>query len=149
MLTIRAATPADRDDYFAMAKAFYQTDAVMHPIPDAHFETTWEEVMRSSRYAAIDLLEADGETVGYALYAKTFSQEAGGMVLWLEELFIREKYRSKGYGRAFFEQLLRTLPVEVRRVRLEAERDNTHAVRLYESLGFEWMEYESMMLERE
>ena len=149
MLTIRPIEPRDRETYFAMAKAFYQTDAVMHPIPDVHFETTWEEVMRSSLYAAIDILEADGETVGYALYAKTFSQEAGGMVLWVEELFLCEEHRGKGYGRAFFEQLLKTLPPEVRRVRLEAERDNERAVRLYESLGFEWMEYESMMLERE
>ncbi len=148
MLMIRPIEPRDREAYFAMAKAFYQTDAVMHPIPDAHFETTWEEVMRSSHYAAADILEADGETVGYALYAKNFSQEAGGMVLWVEEVFVREEHRGKGYGRAFFEQLLKALPPEVRRVRLEAERDNERAVRLYESLGFEWMEYESMMLER-
>ena len=39
---------------------------------------------------------------GYGLIAKTFSQEAGGMVYWLEELYILEEYRSKGLGSEYF-----------------------------------------------
>ena len=35
---------------------------------------------------------------GYALLAKTFSQEAGGLVVWLDEMYVRPAYRSKGLG---------------------------------------------------
>ena len=36
----------------------------------------------------------EGEIVGYLLTAKTYSREAGGLVLWLEEMYMRPAYRS-------------------------------------------------------
>lgn len=73
-----------------------------HPVPDSYLEKTFEECMKSDTYAELFILEWEGEIAGYGLIAKTFSQEAGGMVYWLEELYILEEYRSKGLGRGVF-----------------------------------------------
>ena len=145
----RPITSQDREAYLAMTSAFYSTDAVMHPIPRSHMEATFEELMRRDTYAAAYICEEQDTILGYALLAKTFSQEAGGTVLWVEELFIKEAYRGKGYGKQFFEYLLSSLPADVKRVRLEVERDNTAAVRMYEYFGFSFFEYDQMALERE
>lgn len=144
----RPIKASDREEYLAMADAFYHTDGVIRPVPCGHLEAGFDELMRSDQYAYAYICQADGDTVGYALIAKTFSQEAGGIVLWVEELFIKDGYRDKGLGKAFFEHFFETLPADVKRVRLETERGNDKAVRLYKSLGFEFLEYDQMILEQ-
>lgn len=144
----RRIRPEDREQYLAMVDAFYRTDGVIRPIPRAHSEACFNELMRSKQYTYAYICEAGGETVGYALLARTFSQEAGGIVLWVEELFIKEAHRGKGLGKAFFEHLLDTLPDDVRRVRLEIERDNARAIAVYKHFGFDFFEYDQMILER-
>ncbi len=144
----RKIRPEDREEYLAMADAFYHTDGVIRPIPRAHLEAGFEELMRSEQYAYAYMCEADGEAVGYALIAKTFSQEAGGIVLWVEELFIKDGYRDKGLGKAFFAHFFDTLPAEVKRVRLEIELDNARAIAVYKSFGFDFFEYDQMIWER-
>ena len=145
---IRQLTQNDRQLYITMAKEFYHSDAVLHPIPDAHFERTADEALRSDTYAEIYLFEYEGETAGYGLTAKTFSQEAGGYVWWIEEVYIREQFRSRGLGREFFQYLERSKGQEAARLRLEVEAGNTRAVSLYERLGYEVLDYVQMVKDK-
>lgn len=142
---IRKMTESDRDLYIEMAEEFYHSDAVLHPIPRAHFEKTAEEALKSGTYAEIYLLEYEGEPAGYGLTARTFSQEAGGQVLWIEELYIREAFRSRGLGREFFSYLEENNKGVLSRLRLEVEADNTRAISLYERLGYEVLDYVQMI----
>ncbi|HJA20263.1 MAG TPA: GNAT family N-acetyltransferase [Candidatus Mediterraneibacter ornithocaccae] len=142
---IRKMTESDRDLYIEMAEEFYHSDAVLHPIPRAHFEKTAEEALKSGTYAEIYLLEYEGKTAGYGLTARTFSQEAGGQVLWIEELYIREAFRSRGLGREFFSYLEENNKGVLSRLRLEVEADNTRAISLYERLGYEVLDYVQMI----
>jgi len=148
MVTFRLVAPGDRDEYIAMVSRFYATEAVIRPVPTAHIEAGFEEMLRSDRYAVGVMFEVGEQIVGYALLGKTFSQEAGGMALWVEELFVKEEWRGKGIGKAFLQTMLAQLPPHVRRVRLEVERDNEAVVGLYQSVGFEWFEYDQMVVER-
>ncbi len=138
-------TENDKELYITMAEEFYNSDAVLHPIPRDHFEKTANEALRSDEYAEIYLLEYEGETAGYGLTARTFSQEAGGQVLWIEELYIRKEFRSKGLGREFFSSLEDKNRGEIVRLRLEVEADNTRAISLYERLGYEVLDYVQMV----
>ena len=142
---IHRLTENDRDVYMEMAREFYHTDAVLQPIPDEYYVRTVEEAIRSDAYAEIFLFECGGETAGYGLTAKTFSQEAGGYVWWIEEVYIREKFRSRGLGREFFRYLEEQKGKEVTRLRLEVEKENTRAVSLYERLGYEVLDYVQMV----
>ena len=142
---IRRLTSADRETYLAMARAFYQSDAVLHPVPDSHLEATFAEMLRSDQYAEGFLLLSAGLPAGYALLSKTFSQEAGGRVVWLEELFVLPEYRGRGIGRAFFAYLHEHIPAA--RYRLEAEPENAGALRLYRSLGYRELPYSQLFKE--
>lgn len=142
---IRKMTENDKELYITMAEEFYNSDAVLHPIPRDYFEKTANEALRSDEYAEIYLLEYEGETAGYGLTARTFSQEAGGQVLWIEELYIRKEFRSKGLGREFFSSLEDKNRGEIVRLRLEVEADNTRAISLYERLGYEVLDYVQMV----
>ncbi len=50
-------------------------------------------------YADVLMLEVDGKRIGFALYYYTFSTFEGKPTLYLEDLFILQNERHKGYGR--------------------------------------------------
>ena len=142
---IRKLTAEDRKLYVEMAHEFYHSDAVLHPVPDAFFERTADEALQSGQYAEIFVFEYEDRPAGYGLIAKSYSQEAGGAVWWIEEVYIREEFRSKGLGREFFQYLEEYMPPEVRRLRLEVEEDNVRAASLYRRLGYEVLGYVQMI----
>lgn len=145
-MNIRPLTVADRAVYLELVHAFYHSDAVLHPVPDCYFERTFDELMRSDAYAECYLFETEAGVAGYALLAKTFSQEAGGMVLWIEELYVKESCRSMGIGSAFFAFLEERYP-QICRIRLEVEEENIRARELYRRRGFTSLPYLQMIKE--
>lgn len=144
---IRPITKEDKNIFLILAKAFYASPAVAHTIPTGHHTAAFEQLMKNDTYAQCYMIEHNGKVVGYALLAKTFSQEAGGMVVWIEELFILPEYRNKGLGKEFFVFMKETYEPHVARIRLEVEPDNTDAIRLYEQMGFEVLPYMQMIKE--
>ena len=144
---IRKINSNDREEYITLAKEFYRAGVTLEVIGTKNIELTFDEMMRSDEYAECYFIEDKGNTVGFALLAKTFSQEAGGMVIWLEELYIRPQYRSMGYGTEFFEYLEANMDSRVKRVRLEVEEENTRVVDLYKRMGFKMFAYDQMVKE--
>lgn len=147
MIEFKLVTQSSRDDYIRMAREFYPTGAVMHPVDDLHFEAGFAELMRSDEYMFSHIFIYDGAVAGYALISKTFSQEAGGMVWWIEEIYILPQYRGKGIGSKYLRHLLDTRPPSVKRFRLEVELENEGAVALYRRLGFDFLEYDQMYVD--
>ena len=144
---IRPIAKEDKNIFLILAKAFYSSPAVAHTVPTKHHVITFDQLMTDNTYAQGYMIEYNGKVVGYALTAKTFSQEAGGLVIWLEELFILPEYRNKGLGKEFFGFMKETIEPHVARIRLEVEPDNTDAIRLYEQMGFESLPYLQMVKE--
>ena len=140
---IRKLTKADEQLYMAMTEEFYYSDAVLHAIPEENRRACFEELMRSKEYCECFIIEHNKETAGYALIAKTFSQEAGGLTVWIEELYIRPEFQGNGLGTQFFEFIQKEIPA--RRYRLEIEPDNEGARALYERLGFKSLDYSQMI----
>ncbi len=145
---IRRIERKDREIFIRLSEQFYSSSAVLHSVPTNYHERMFEELMRSDEYADGYILEADGKEVGFALTAKTYSREAGGKVLWLEELYILEEYRSRGLGKEFF-ALAEKYAADYGfvRIRLEVEEENTRARALYERLGYLPLEYRQMVKE--
>ena len=50
---------------------------------------------------------ADGKEIGFALFFHNFSTFLGRAGLYLEDLFILEEYRGRGYGKATLRELAR------------------------------------------
>ena len=91
---------ADRDTFLEMAREFYHSDAVLKPVPDSYFENTLKECLRSDEYLLCYILEWGESAAGYALLSKSYSPEAGGPVLWVEEIYIRPAFRAHRIGSA-------------------------------------------------
>ena len=143
---LRPFTAADRAVYLQLAHDFYRCGVTDHVIPDSHIEKTADAVLAGTPFAAIYMLESDGQLIGYSLLALTWSQEGGGDTVWVEELYILPQFRGSGHGTAFFRELRETYPKAVR-FRLEVEPDNDGAKALYSRMGYELLNYGQMVLD--
>ncbi|ACL21265.1 Acetyltransferases [Desulfitobacterium sp. LBE] len=142
---IRAMQEGDRELFLELAAEFYHSDAVLHPVPEEFHSRTFAEMMSSDRYLNGYILEQENQAAGYAITAKTFSQEAGGIVVWIDEIYILPPYRSKGLAREFFQYLESHRHPGIKRIRLEVEEENVQAISLYKRLGFNDLEYIQMI----
>ncbi len=144
---IRKMQPSDREAYLELANAFYHSEAVLHSVPEIHLEKTFEAAVGGSPYLECLMFEKEGQTAGFALLALTWSQEAGGLVVWVEELFVKPEYRGQGLGKGFFAWLEEHYP-NASRFRLEIEPDNHRAEALYRQMGFDFLDYRQMVAEK-
>ncbi len=142
---VRQVTFKDKELFISLMKEFYASDAVLHEIAEQNFYQTFFEVTSDSPYAIAFLTEHEGKPAGYALLAFTYSNEAGGLVLWLEELYIRPAFQGKGLGSEMFAFIDEHYKDKVARMRLEIEPANEGAKRLYSRLGYEPLDYEQMV----
>ena len=148
MLTFRNITPADREIVIPMVVDFYHTDAVDHEVP--------VEIMERSFAAAADpgepllrgVLVCDGEdVVGYVYLTFCYSAEVGGRCVFIEEIFLKERFRGRGYGREIMAWMEGEYP-EFRRFRLEVTQVNQQAIRLYEKSGYKYLRYDQMVFDK-
>ncbi|KAF2744382.1 GCN5-related N-acetyltransferas-like protein [Sporormia fimetaria CBS 119925] len=88
-------------------------------------------------YARTLLLTApEGDICGMALYFYNYSTWTGRPGIYLEDLFVKPKYRKRGYGKALIRALAKeTLRVGGRRLEWSCLDWNTPSLEFYESLG--------------
>lgn len=140
---IRRITEGDRELFIQLSAEFYHSDAVDHSVPKQVHVNTFDELMRGDEYLECYILESELGAAGYALLSRSFSPEVGGIIVWLEEIYITPENRSKGLGGEFFEYLFENIPAA--RYRLEAVPENERAKSLYSRMGFKPLGYEQMI----
>lgn len=147
MLEVRDFVLADREIYLDMSRRFYSGDAALNPVGVKNFEDTFTQLMQGTPYVRGLMLTDKNEIVGYALLAMYWSCEAGGMCVWLDELFLSEVCRGKGYGTQFIQWLTAEYKSTAKRLRLEVCPRNSRVKRLYEQCGYQELEYIQMIKE--
>lgn len=146
-MVIRKFKESDRQTYLALAEAFYADgDAVDHPVPPEHAARTFDALMDHTPYVDAFLAEEEGTPMGFALLAITWSNEAGGLTVWVEELLVLEGARGKGVGRALMDTVQKAYP-KASRFRLEVTQNNARAIQLYETIGYKNLAYDQMILD--
>ena len=145
-MTIRKITKEDKTIYTEMAKDFYSSPAVLENIPEENILSSFDAFLGGTPYGDAFIFEDNGAILGYGVLAYTHSQEAGGKVVWIEEIYVKEEYRGRGLGSEFLEFVKNNIPA--RRYRLETEPENERAAALYRRHGFLHFEYVNYKLDR-
>lgn len=84
---------------------------------------------------ALFILE-NGKEVGMALYLYLFATFNCRQTLYLEDLYIDQEYRSKGYGRLVFKQLAQIAKKQdINRIEWTCKTFNDKGLSFYKSLG--------------
>ena len=132
ILKIRDLTAEDRAAALALIKEFYASPGVLHPVPIAQYEAMYEEMCDGGSTCVRGLgLWAGDVLAGYCALSFGFSTEAGGPVVLLEELYIREEHRGGGGGTAVLRWLEQEYGKKVARIRLEVMPGNPGGVAVY------------------
>lgn len=146
-MNIRPIEAGDRDYFINMVHEFYRSPAVCHEIPDQNAERTFELLMHGSPYADCLIAEEDtGAPCAYFLLSLTWSNEAGGLCIWMEELMVEERMRGKGIGSKMIAAVHEKYN-SAARFRLEVTEENPRAAALYRMLGFEELPYNQMIID--
>ncbi|MCC6993133.1 MAG: GNAT family N-acetyltransferase [Deltaproteobacteria bacterium] len=135
----RAATPADDDAVVALSLALYVEDPATDPVPAEHTRRTLEALRARPARGQVVVLEVAGAVCGFALLVSVWSNELGGEVCSIDELYVAPSARGGGHGSALLEALARAAPPcppEAVALALEVTPDNTRARALYQRLGF-------------
>ena len=146
-MRIRSIEKADREFFIDRCPAFYRTSACDHEIPQQNAERTFELLMHGTPYADCLIAEDDdGTPCAYCLLALTWSNEAGGLCVWLEEIMVDDEKRGKGVGSRMIAAVHEKYNAAAR-YRLEVTDDNPRAAALYRLLGFEELPYRQMIID--
>ncbi len=148
-ITFRNFVKEDRESFFVMVKKFYAPPAVLHFPSDEVMLSAFDAAIEMPEFVKGYLFECDGKAVGYAMVSLKFETEVGGLAAWIEEFFVEEEFRGKGIGSRFFEFLAEEFKGKIKRIRLEAGEDNLDAIRLYKRLGFEFLDYRQMVIDKD
>lgn len=141
---LRKIEENDRALFLQLMDDFYHSPAVTDPINPKNYETTFNFIVRGDHYVDGYMVEFDNETVGYLILSITYSNEVGGYVTWLEELYIDPKYQGQGYGEQTMLDINETLKDSTRAFRLEVSPENEKITNFYKRHGFEERVYLQM-----
>lgn len=144
---IRNFTRQDKQFYIDCSKTFYSSSAVDHQVDESNFAATFDLLMKDDPGVLGYILECDGERAGYFLASFVYSNEVGGTVMLMEELFILPEYRGQGLATSLFDYVKANFSDKVRRFRLEVTKSNVRAARLYERMGFKILNYSQMYID--
>lgn len=145
-MLIRDFISSDKETFISFAGDFYSGGAVLHTVPQSNFEKTFNLCIEKSPLIRGVMLEVDGKPAGYGLLSFMYSNEAGGMTILLEELYILEEHRGNGLGNMFFDWVAKEYP-NAARMRLEVNPENERAIKLYKKRGYEVLNYIQMIME--
>jgi len=126
---------SDFDALRAMVFCLYAEDPEGLPINDVKIRDTVRECMARPEKLRITMICADDDVVGYCIICNVWSNEYGGDILNIDELYIKKEYRNKQIASSFIRRLIEASDAVA--IAIETTPSNTAAVRLYKGLGFE------------
>ena len=124
------------EEVAAMMRLLYEEDEAASTVDVSRFPSSIKHLISHPSSGQIILFRAGSELRGYALLVPYWSNEFGGTLLFVDELFVVPGARNRGVGRSFFRYLEQQRPFSPVRIALEVSPRNTRGRRLYESLGF-------------
>jgi ribosomal protein S18 acetylase RimI-like enzyme len=134
-IEIRPATPADLDEVTDLLAA----QLAEHDIPIARADLRFaaDGILRVPDRGFVLLAARDGTAVGVACLSYSWTVERGGMVAWLDELYVVPALREHGIGNALLGEAIVTAGAAgCRTVELEVETSHARAEHLYRRHGF-------------
>ena len=129
-----------------MMAGLYREDPPQKPIDPDAFGRTIHRFLDHPLTGQIILFWMNKEIVGYAIVVPYWSNELGGMLAFVDELYVLPQARRRGIASAFLKTIVEQRPFDAVAAMLEASPDNVRAKRLYSAMGFQKRKNETMVL---
>ena len=121
----------------SMIKNLYDEDPGYASINDLKIKKTINALTKNKEKGRIIIFQLEKEIIGYAISINYWSNEYGGNILIIDEIYIIPEYRRKGHGKAFLKHLIENNLKTSKGIQLEVGNKNKRAYKLYEEFGFD------------
>lgn len=105
-MTIRPATPKDCELLIQLIRELADYERLADEVT-ATGQILQQSLFGSNPAATAVIAEVDAEVVGYALFYPTFSTFTGQAGLYLEDIYVRARWRTLGLGKQLFQHVAR------------------------------------------
>lgn len=143
---LKKASTAETAELVELMAEFYAESG--YPLNRRRTTATFATLLSDSRLGHAWLIQSDGETAGYIVVVMGYSMEYGGLIAYVDDLFIRPAFRRSGLAT---EALKYVQPfcagLEARAVYLEVGVANAAAQAVYRQMGFVNVERQVMALQ--
>ena len=148
-ILIRKASKEDSKDILRLINELAEFEKLVPP-DNAAKKRLIKDAFSEDPPFRILLSEINNEVVGYAFYLFTYSSFLAKKTLYLEDIFISDKYRNQGIGKLFFEKLTQMAKKKkCGRMEWVVLDWNVNAINFYDNLGAkelkEWKTYRLMI----
>lgn len=135
-LTFRACKNCDMQSLQNLVSKLYLEDSnVSHVQPNV--QVSCQELAAKPDKGQVVIFDADGHVAGYAILIFFWSNEYGGDIIEIDELYVDEIYRRSGVATKFFEWLADAFGEKCAGLSLQVSEQNQKALSFYQKLGFE------------
>lgn len=135
-ISFRKFTSSDKGVLAEMILGLYTEDPSDKIVDIQKIERTFESLLKEPTRGTIVLFEKGDQIAGYSILINFWSNEFGGNILIIDELFVQKEFRSQGIASRFIQYLVDTRFNDSVALQLEVTPDNHRALALYKSLGF-------------
>lgn len=132
---MRKARASDAVELLALIREYYRFDGIR--FDQKRIGVALRKLLRDESLGCAWIVEQDGAAAGYVILTFNYDLEFGGMQGFVTDLFLREKYRGRGLGKASLDcvgDYCRARKISA--IELQVEHDNRAAQKFYRKLGF-------------
>lgn len=136
MISFKPLEIANIEVITQMMQNFYAIDN--YPMDVEVAKNLFQEFITNEHLGKSWLIYSENEIVGYIILTFIFSFEYGGKIAFVDELFIKETARGKGFGKEAIQFIQQEVPkLSLKLLYLEVEPHNENAQKLYLAHDFE------------
>ena len=135
-INIRKFKLIDKKELIELIQNLYKKDSNGESINLQKINRTLKELFLHTEKGSIFVIEEKEKIIGYSIIINYWSNEFGGNILFIDEIFIHQDYRNMGIGTNFINYLIKNKINSSVGIQLEVVKSNTKAKNFYEKLGF-------------
>ncbi len=136
-ITYREMRKGDTKIVAEYIKELFREDPTPQGMNGKKIERTIKTLLKHKSNGTIFVMEVGKEIIGYATLINFWSNEYGGNIVYIDELFVRKEWRGKGVATKFIQYLAKKKINNAVSLFLEVTPQNKKAEELYKRIGFE------------
>ena len=132
---MRKASSEDIQRLVTLMAEFYAEGS--YPLNHRRAAEAFTALLADERLGQVWFIQADSQDVGHVVVTLCFSMEYGGLIAFVDDLFVQRAFRRAGLGTAALTEVQAFCAKRgVRAILVETGRDNAAAQAVYRRVGF-------------